>query len=138
MTPCKPPAPKSNLFYPQGCSLQAENSLLFSSMEETAIISAIQKLIESGSLEKLDQPGAQTFVIYALLIILAILCFRLFVINGWLKKGIERFFELEELKVKHLETLNTRVIELQKQVDDEHRRLADVMNVLNTNRRITD
>lgn len=107
-------------------------------MEEQTIITALQQLIESGALEKLDRPGAQTFVIYGLLIVLAILCFRIFVINGWLKKDIERFFTLEELKVKHLESLNTRVIELQKQVDDEHKRLTDVMNVLHTNRRTTD
>ena len=107
-------------------------------MEEQTIITALQQLIESGALEKLDQPVAQTFVIYGLLIVLVILCFRIFVINGWLKKGIERFFTLEELKVKHLESLNTRVIELQKQVDDEHKRLTDVMNVLHTNRRTTD
>lgn len=107
-------------------------------MEQQTIITALQQLIESGALEKLDQPGAQAFVIYALLIIVAVLSFRIFVINGWLKKGIERFFVLEELKVKHLESLNTRVVELQKQVDDEHRRLTDVMNVLQTNRRSTD
>ena len=61
-------------------------------MEEQAIILAIQKLIESGAFEKMDQPGAQAFLIYALLIVLAMLSFRVFVINGWFKKGIERFF----------------------------------------------
>lgn len=107
-------------------------------MEETALITAIQKLIESGVLEKLDQPGAQTFVIYGLLIILAILCFRLFIINGWLKKGTNKFFFYEEQKIKQLETLNQKVVELQKQVEDDRRRLLDLMNILNTTRRSTD
>lgn len=47
-------------------------------MEEQAIILAIQKLMESGAFEKLDQPGAQSFLIYALLIVLAMLSLRFF------------------------------------------------------------
>lgn len=103
-------------------------------MEEQAIITAIQKLMESGAFEKLDQPGAQAFMIYALLIVLAMLSFRVFVINGWLKKGIERFFTLEETKVKHLADLNEKVVLVQKQIDDEHARLTDVLHLLQARR----
>ena len=101
---------------------------------EEQVITTLQKLIESGALDNLDQPGAQTFVIYALLIILAILCFRIFIINGWIKKGIERFFTLEEQKVKHLADLNEKVVLVQKLITDEHGRLSDVMRMLQTKR----
>ena len=94
------------------------------------IITAIQKLIESGALKNLDQPGAQTFLIYALLILLAVLSFRVVVINGWFKKGTERFFALEEAKVKHLTDLNEKVVKVQNQIDDEHDKLSDVLKML--------
>lgn len=103
-------------------------------MEEQAIIIAIQKLIESGALGKMDQPGAQAFLIYALLIVLAMLSFRVFVINGWFKKGIERFFALEEQKVKHLFDLNDKVVNVQQLINKEHDRLSDVMNMLSARR----
>ena len=101
---------------------------------EEQVITTLQKLIESGALDNLDQPGAQTFVIYALLIILAILCFRIFIINGWIKKGIERFFTLEEQKVKHLADLNDKVVNVQQLINKEHDRLSDVMNMLSARR----
>lgn len=106
----------------------------FPSMNETAIITAIQKLIESGAFKNLDQPGAQTLVIYALLVLLAIFAFRVIVINGWMKKGIERFFALEEAKVKHLSDLNEKVVVVQKQIEDEHDKLSDVLNMLHARR----
>lgn len=92
-------------------------------MEEQAIIMAIQKLMESGAFEKLDQPGAQAFIIYALLILLAMFSFRVFVINGWLKRGIEKFFVLEEKKLTALTDLNMKVIDLQQLVLKEHDKL---------------
>ena len=103
-------------------------------MEEQAIILTIQKLIESGAFEKMAQPGAQAFLIYALLIVLAMLSFRVFVINGWVKKGIERFFLLEEQKVKHLSDLNDKVVLVQQLINKEHERLSDVMHLLGTQR----
>ena len=99
-------------------------------MEEQAIILAIQKLMESGAFEKLDQPGAQTFLIYALLIVLAVLSFRLFVING----SVKRFFELEERKVQLLHDLNTKVIDVQASVNKEHEKLGDVLRLLGNRR----
>ena len=107
----------------------------FASMNETAIITAIQKLIESGALKNLDQPGVQSFLIYALLILLAVLSFRVVVINGWFKKGVERFFSLEEAKVKHLADLNEKIIGIQKQIEDEHDKLSDVLNMLHAQRK---
>lgn len=104
-------------------------------MEEQAIILAIQKLIESGAFEKVDQPGAQAFLVYALLIVLAMLSFRMFVINGWIKKDIERFFALEETKVKHLADLNEKVVNVQQIINKEHERLSDVMDLLNARRK---
>ena len=103
-------------------------------MEEQVIITAIQKLIESGALKNLDQPGAQTFLIYALLILLAVLSFRVVVINGWFKKGVERFFALEEAKVKHLADLNEKVVKVQSQIEEEHDKLSDVLNMLHARR----
>lgn len=100
-------------------------------MEQQALIAALQKLIESGAL---DKPGAQTFVIYALLVVLAVLSFRVIVINGWMKKGIERFFALEEAKVKHLADLNEKVIRVQQQINEEHDKLSDVLNMLHARR----
>ena len=99
-------------------------------MEEQAIILAIQKLMESGALEKMDQPGAQTFIIYALLIVLAMFSFRLFVING----SVKRFFELEERKVQLLHDLNTKVIDVQASVNKEHEKLGDVLRMLDNRR----
>ena len=99
-------------------------------MEEQALILAIQKLMESGALEKMDQPGAQTFIIYALLIVLAVLSFRLFVING----SVKRFFELEERKVQLLHDLNTKVIDVQASVNKEHEKLGDVLRLLGNRR----
>lgn len=98
------------------------------------IITAIQKLIESGALKNLDQPGAQTFLIYALLILLSVLSFKVIVINGWFKKGVERFFALEEAKVKHLADLNDKVVTVQKQIEEEHDKLSDVLNMLHAHR----
>ena len=106
----------------------------FLSMNETAIIAAIQKLIESGAFKNLDQPGAQALVIYALLVLLAIFGFRVIVINGWMKKGVERFFALEEAKVKHLADLNEKVVKVQNQIEDEHDKLSDVLNMLHARR----
>lgn len=103
-------------------------------MEQQAIITAIQKLIESGALKDLEQPGTKTLMIYALLILLAIFSFRIIVINGWMKKGIERFFALEEAKVKHLADLNEKVIIVQKQIKEEHAKLADVLHMLHARR----
>ena len=77
-------------------------------MNETAITAIIEQLIKSGALKGIDQPGAQSFLIYALLILLAVLSFRVIVINGWFKKGVERFFSLEGMKVKHLADLNEK------------------------------
>ena len=99
-------------------------------MEEQAIILAIQKLMESGAFEKLDQPGAQTFLIYALLIVLAMLSFRLFVVNG----SVKRFFELEEKKVQLLHDLNTKVFDVQASVNKEHEKLGDVLRLLGNRR----
>lgn len=99
-------------------------------MEEQALILAIQKLMESGALEKMDQPGAQTFIIYALLIVLAMFSFRLFVING----SVKRFFELEERKVQLLHDLNTKVLDVQASVNKEHEKLGDVLRMLDNRR----
>ena len=103
-------------------------------MNETAITAIIQELIKSGALKGIDQPGAQSFLIYALLILLAVLSFRVIVINGWFKKGTERFFALEEAKVKHLSDLNEKVVVVQKQIEDEHDKLSDVLNMLHARR----
>lgn len=103
-------------------------------MEEQAIILAIQKLMESGAFEKLDQPGAQAFLIYALLIVLAMLSFRVFVINGWLKRGIEKFFTLEEKKLTALTDLSMKVIDLQQLVLKEHDKLHDILNLVHARR----
>ena len=102
-------------------------------MEEQVILT-IQKLIESGALKNLDQPGAQSFVIYALLIVLAMLSFRVFVVNGWLKKGLERFFSLEEKKLVALTDLNIKVIDLQHLVLKEHEKLHDVLQMMHARR----
>ena len=98
------------------------------------IITTIQKLMESGAFEKLDQPGTQTFIIYALLIVLASLSVRVFVINGWLKKGIEKFFVIEEKKLTALTELNTKVIDLQQLVLKEHDKLHDILNLVHAQR----
>ena len=103
-------------------------------MNETAITAIIQELIKSGALKGIDQPGAKSFLIYALLILLAVLSFRVVVINGWFKKGTERFFSLEEAKVKHLADLNEKVVKVQNQIEDEHDKLSDVLNMLHARR----
>lgn len=100
------------------------------------LIIAIQKLIESGALDNLQQtPGTQTLIIYGLLILLATMSFRVFIINGWLKRGVEKFFTLEERKLQKTEELVKCVLELQTEVKEEHRRLSDVMNMLHAQRK---
>ena len=99
-------------------------------MEEQILLNALQKLIESGALDKLNQPGAQSAIIYALLILLAGMTLKYIVFNGMVKK----FFDLEELKVKELQALNAKVVELQTDVRDERSRLINVMNLLQARR----
>lgn len=131
MTPCKPPARKFNPFSPKAVLRKRRTAFPYVlCMEEQAIILAIQKLMESGAFEKLDQPGAQSFIIYALLIVLAMFSFRLFVING----SVKRFFELEEKKVQLLHDLNTKVLDVQTSVNKEHEKLGDVLRLLGNRR----
>ena len=99
-------------------------------MDEQALITALQKLIDSGALEKLDHPGAQSAIISALLIILAGMILKYVVLNGMVK----RFFDLEELKVKELQALNQKVLEIQQEVREEHRSLKDIFNILHGKR----
>ena len=102
-------------------------------METQALITAIQKLIESGALDKLSkQPDAQSFLIYSLLIFIAVLSFRVFILNG----SVKRFFELEEKKVQLLADLNTKVIDVQSSVNKEHEKLHDVLQLLGNRRRL--
>lgn len=98
-------------------------------MEEQVIV-AIQKLIESGALEKVDQPGAQSLLIYSLLIILAMLSFRLFVING----AVRRFFELEERKVAMLGQIQGDVVDLKTGAQQGHQKINDVLRMLESKR----
>ena len=103
-------------------------------MEEQVIITTIQKLLESGALENVQEPGKQTLIIYGLLSLLIILAIRVFLINGWLKKGIERFFTLEEKKLLALVDLNTKVIDLQQLVIKQHEKLHDVLQMMHARR----
>ncbi|MDY0094823.1 MAG: hypothetical protein RBT80_19180 [Candidatus Vecturithrix sp.] len=99
-------------------------------MDEQLILTTLQKLIESGAFEKMNQPGAQSALIYALLILLAGMILKYVVLNGMVK----RFFDLEELKVKELQTLNRKVVEIQENVKDDHKALKDVLGLLNAKR----
>jgi len=99
-------------------------------MDEQLLLNAIQKLIDSGALEKLNQPGAQSAIIYALLILLAGMVLKYIVFNGTVK----RFFDLEELKVKELQALNKKVIEIQEEIKEDHRSLKDIFGLLNARR----
>ena len=99
-------------------------------MDEQIILNVIQKLIDSGALDKLNQPGAQSAIIYALLILLAGMVLKYIVFNGTVK----RFSDLEELKVKELQTLNKKVVEIQEDVKGEHQSLKDVLNLLHARR----
>jgi len=101
---------------------------------EEQILMALKRLIESGALDNIQEPGKQTLVIYGLLIALTITLARIFLINGWLKKGLERFFSLEERKLQALTDLNTQVKDLQKDVQQEHEKLSDVMRMLQAKR----
>lgn len=103
-------------------------------MNEQVILKTIQQLLESGAFDNLQEPGKQTLVIYGLLIALAIALARIFLINGWAKKGIDRFFTLEEKKLQELQYLNTKVLSLQNDVKVEHEKLSDVLHLLQANR----
>jgi hypothetical protein len=103
-------------------------------MDEQAILIALQKLIESGALDNMQEPGKQTLIIYGLLAALIITLIRIFLINGWLRKGFERFFALEEAKVKHLFDLNEKVVNLQQEIVDLHQKLYDMLNLLHAKR----
>lgn len=99
-------------------------------MDEQLLLNTIQKLIDSGALEKMNQPGAQSAIIYALLILLAGMVLKYIVFNGMVKK----FFDLEELKVKELQTLNKKVLEIQEKVKKDHKSLKDIFGLLNARR----
>jgi uncharacterized coiled-coil protein SlyX len=95
------------------------------------LLTALQKLLETGVL---DKPGSQTFLVYALLSALIIALIRIFLINGWLKKGINRFFDLEEMKLESLKTLNEKVVNLQTQVAQLHEKLYDLLQMFHAQR----
>jgi len=99
-------------------------------MDEQLLLNAIQKLIDSGALEKLNQPGAQSAIIYALLILLAGMVLKYIVFNATVK----RIFDHEELKVKELQALNKKVIEIQEEIKEDHRSLKDIFGLLNARR----
>lgn len=99
-------------------------------MDEQLLLNTIQKLIDSGALEKMNQPGAQSAIIYALLILLAGMVLKYIVFNGMVKK----FFDLEKLKVKELQTLNKKVLEIQGEVKEDHKSLKDIFGLLNARR----
>lgn len=100
-------------------------------MDEQVLITALQQLLESGAL---DKPGGQTLLIYGLLSALIIALIRIFLINGWLKKGINRFFDLEEQKLKALNTLNEKVVTLQTQIVELHDKLYDLLQLVHAQR----
>jgi hypothetical protein len=99
-------------------------------MEEQAFITALQKLLESGALEKFDKPGGQTLLIYSLLITLAILLFRIFIMNGCIKK----FFDLEDRKVQLLIDLNAKMLDMQTSIDKEQEKMSDMLHLLHARR----
>ena len=96
-------------------------------MDEQLILKVLQQFIDSGALEKMNHPGAQSAIIYSLLILLAGMVLKYIVFNGMVK----RFFDLEELKVKELQTLNKNVLEIQEEVRDDHKSLKDIFGLLN-------
>lgn len=104
-------------------------------MDEHAIIAIVKQLIDAGAFDNLQEPGKQTLIIYGLLSALVIAMIRIFLINGWLKKGLTRFFDLEEGKLKALTDLNEKVVKLQELVMKEHERLSDVFSLLHPKRR---
>lgn len=91
-------------------------------MEEQIILS-IQKLIESGALDKINTPDAQSAIIYGLLIVLAAMLIKYVVLNGMVK----RFFDFEELKVKELQSLNKQLRDVQEDIKRDHTILQDVL-----------
>lgn len=103
-------------------------------MDEQTILIALQKLLESGALDNMQEPGKQTLIIYGLLAALIVALIRIFLINGWLKKGLERFFAMEEAKVQHLSNLNEKVVNLQQQIVDLHKKLYDMLHLLSARR----
>lgn len=103
-------------------------------MDEQAIIAIVKQLIDAGAFENLQEPGKQTLIIYGLLSALIIAMIRIFLINGWIKKGLTRFFDLEEGKLKALTDLNEKVIKLQELVIKQHEKLHDVLHLLHAKR----
>lgn len=74
----------------------------------------------------MTEPGAQAAFIYALLILLAGMVLKYIVFNGMIK----RFFDLEELKIKELQTLNKKVIDIEGEIREDHRALKDIFGLL--------
>lgn len=130
MTPCRLQVLTPNRFDFWGGLSPDARGQPFLLMDAQAIVIAIQELIKSGALAKMDQPGAQTFVIYALLIILAMLSLRLFVING----AVRRFFDLEEHKVYILSQIQGDVVDLKTEARHDHQKLNDVLQMLESKR----
>jgi hypothetical protein len=100
-------------------------------MEGQELITTIQKLIDSGALENIEQPGGQTLVVYSLLILLGGMVFKYIVLNGTVK----RFFDLEERKVAVLEDIQAKVIGMQQDVQKERDKLHDILSMLKSGRR---
>ncbi len=117
------------------CLTKDDNTVNFVRMEEQLLLNALEKIIESGALENIQEPGKQTLMIYGLLIALTIALARIFLINGWAKRGIERFFALEEKKLVALTDLNGKVLELHNQISVLHQKLYDMLQLFHANRK---
>ena len=99
-------------------------------MTPQEITTIIQAVKESGILDNLDTTNPQSVFMYALLIVVAVLSIRVFVLNG----SVRKFFELEERKVTLLGEIKAEVLGLKGEVKQDHDRLTDVLRLLESKR----
>lgn len=100
--------------------------------EYLAFLKAIE---ESGIIDKIvnkmtQNPTPENFLVNAAYILLALLAFKLFVLNGSIKK----FFDLEEKKVTILGQIQGEVVELKTEVKQDHQKINDVLRILESKR----
>lgn len=97
-------------------------------MTEEQMVVLVQQLIESGALEQLPGPAGagEKFLFYIPLILLSILSFRYFVVNGIVNKILAYQATRNEL----LTSILTEIKTLKTDNSEEKRRLADVLNIV--------
>lgn len=103
-------------------------------MTEEQMVRLIQQLVESGVIEQLPGPAnpVEKYLVYAPLILLSILSFKYFIVNGIINK-ILNFLECHNNLLVEILTV---VQDVREENKEENRRIKDVLNLMGNKRRL--